>query len=602
HAKNKKKKKKGGKQLAQWALLIGKPPLRKAFLVFKGTDANKVLDVIVDGGVVPLPLFFKDCNGSDDSNKAQEEDAVEEGKEMLQPDPSTALIHDMFDLKGEKDDPNSDNNDNNNNDNNNNNNNNAKDCDEAVAIMGHKNIYKDALSSSSTNLFQLPVSNSLKFNGFSVHSGMYASIIRDFRIIQQLLLQYKSFIDQLVITGHSGGLATLFGLQSIMSGIESPPIQVITYGAPMVIAIEHEWESLSPSAKYCLRQLKRVCHHIVNQLDPIPRIPFCKSWVRGVVPYLLKNVVSDHAQQTLSLPDFVSPLLKLSVRTGARKLMKYVEMHKDLLHCYSPIGTYYVYNATDNNSYYNNYKKLYCFSRYDNIHKILSFHPPIKFMEIHYGQEIRVQLKETDWRCQECLIKPLTSPPFGYDIVNGVVTTNLSRIESLSEKEKEKLIKAEKTRKQMTELFYFTEPDREWCDQYICVLDEDMEACGYNILKFPPKSWTAVLNCHLISNYLLLFQPNAEDALKHRQSVHKLSSKNTNTNNGSPHPQHQYSIADEYKLKTKKVFDKKMEEMKTNVEEFKQHSKGFINAFKARAFPSQQSRPHSISKNNSENT
>lgn len=62
----------GGQQVAQWALLISKiaNPTR-AYLIFKGTDPDKIFDMIVDSGVVPLPLWFDDCIPSDGTMSAK---------------------------------------------------------------------------------------------------------------------------------------------------------------------------------------------------------------------------------------------------------------------------------------------------------------------------------------------------------------------------------------------------------------------------------------------------------------------------------------------------------------------------------------------------
>ncbi|ETO35026.1 hypothetical protein RFI_02047 [Reticulomyxa filosa] len=213
---------------------------------------------------------------------------------------------------------------------------------------------------------------------------------------------------------------------------------------------------------------------------------------------MLKQVVSDQVRQTFSLPKFVNTVVKTSLRSGLGKFIDYVEIHNELLHCYNPIGTYYIYNSTDNT------EKPLLTSDYNVIFELLSFHPPIKLIHKTNGEAIRIQLKQMDWRCDECLVPPPS---------NSAVTSmrrrsslHSAKVDQMNDKERGKHLKMEEMRIKMLQRLYEVEEDQDWCDRYICVLDEDVDICGYTKLKLSPKGWIDLLNNHMIDQYLQLFE------------------------------------------------------------------------------------------------
>eukprot|EP01084_Bolivina_argentea_P247553 414129_1 len=112
----------------------------------------------------------------------------------------------------------------------------------------------------------------------SGHALMDVSIIRDYYDIKQEIISKD--INNMYITGHSlgGGLAILFGLRGIIDDIiplkDKPKqsVQIITFGAPCVVAIEQHMNELSEKSKQYLQTLQNITSCFVNKFDIIPRM------------------------------------------------------------------------------------------------------------------------------------------------------------------------------------------------------------------------------------------------------------------------------------------------------------------------------------------
>ena len=72
---------------------------------------------------------------------------------------------------------------------------------------------------------------------FCGHSGIYATLMRDFHRIWKIINNRIAMFDNLYVIGHSlgGGLAILFGLESIINKYISSnkSIKIITFGSPL---------------------------------------------------------------------------------------------------------------------------------------------------------------------------------------------------------------------------------------------------------------------------------------------------------------------------------------------------------------------------------
>ncbi len=94
--------------------------------------------------------------------------------------------------------------------------------------------------------------------------------------------------DNLYIIGHSlgGGLGILFGLESIINKYIpcNKLMNIITFGSPVVISYENNFNSLSKNAKKILYELHNICHCFVNKFDSVPRVPARIEWMMTVIP------------------------------------------------------------------------------------------------------------------------------------------------------------------------------------------------------------------------------------------------------------------------------------------------------------------------------
>ena len=112
-----------------------------------------------------------------------------------------------------------------------------------------------------------------------------------------------------------------------------------------------------------------------------------------------RQILSDQARQALNMPKFMAGLFKAGVHMGVTKMVNYVNLHADLLHSYCPIGTYYLYGCDP-------MKPPVVTQDPNIIEALFAFHPPLKFVfEGRETPEVRVNMKLTDQRCAECLIK-----------------------------------------------------------------------------------------------------------------------------------------------------------------------------------------------------
>ncbi len=59
--------------------------------------------------------------------------------------------------------------------------------------------------------------------------------------------------------------------------------EIITFGAPQVICLENDERFLCSEAKRTLQELENHLVGIVNTLDPVPRVPSTREWLK-VIP------------------------------------------------------------------------------------------------------------------------------------------------------------------------------------------------------------------------------------------------------------------------------------------------------------------------------
>ncbi|ETO18420.1 nucleolin, partial [Reticulomyxa filosa] len=182
------KKKKGGRQLAQWALVISKSA-RKGFVVFKGTGSDKIFDMVVNTGVVPMPIQFKDCHFSNESDghtlPALAEVVLGSNKKSTTANEKKE-DEDEDEIDNDTDDDDDDDDDNE---------------GQAETVVGKGNSGQNPFRQASKK-----EESSDQLYGFSVHSGMYASVLRDFQSIRKSIRANQSQFDELIVTGHSLGM------------------------------------------------------------------------------------------------------------------------------------------------------------------------------------------------------------------------------------------------------------------------------------------------------------------------------------------------------------------------------------------------------------
>lgn len=246
-------------QIAQWSLLQHSSEPKNAYLVFKGTDADKIFGILrcclyihSDVEIAFTLYFIANTDILADSS-------------MI---PMPIWVH--------------------------------QDADDVTSKMdkNRKRRLHEPLSSPSDN----PDDAEWQF---CAHSGILATLMRDFHRIWNTINRRIAYIDNLYVCGHSlgGGLAVLFGLQSIIHHFlpSHKTMQIITFGCPAVISYEHEFHSLSRHAQRVLSRLQDICHCVVNRFDPIPRIPFRVEWMMTVIPYGLSSTPMPSPSLSLSL-------------------------------------------------------------------------------------------------------------------------------------------------------------------------------------------------------------------------------------------------------------------------------------------------------------
>ncbi|ETO06551.1 hypothetical protein RFI_30841 [Reticulomyxa filosa] len=85
-------------------------------------------------------------------------------------------------------------------------------------------------------------------------------------------------------------------------------------------------------------------------------------------------------------------------------------------------------------------------------------------------------------------------------------------------------------RVKLTEKLQEMEKDLQWCDRYMCVLDEDEDVSGYSKLKLTPKGWLDILGNHTLEQYIQIFI--AQNSIG-KQSLEPRHSKSTESRRAS---------------------------------------------------------------------
>ena len=226
---------------------------------------------------------------------------------------------------------------------------------------------------------------------FCGHSGILATMMRDFHRIWKYIKRRISSFDRLYVTGHSlgGGLAVLFALQTINHNLmpSHKSMSVAVFGCPAVISYEHDFQSLSLDAQRVLSRLHDISHCFVNRFDPIPRIPNPAEWMMTVVPYALRKIIAEQMREKMKLPKFLVPLVKSGVKTGVSKFVQYVEKYMEILQSYHPLGTYYIFAGKDCDDPFVTHNQR-------EIEEILGFIPPHKIVASN-GEELKVSHHST---------------------------------------------------------------------------------------------------------------------------------------------------------------------------------------------------------------
>eukprot|EP01084_Bolivina_argentea_P055438 101647_1 len=310
-------------QISQWAFLQFSGEPKNAYLVFKGTDPDKIFDIMADTAVIPMPIWCK----QDAQNTTQK----------LQTNQKKRL---------------------------------------SQQFNSNKNDSEDDINEWH----------------FAAHSGIYATLMRDFHRICKIINHRISQFDNLYVIGHSlgGGLGILFGLETIINAFipSNKSLNIITFGSPCVISYENNFNLLSQNAKKILYKLHNICHCFVNRFDPVPRVPTRIEWMMTVIPYALRKIVAQQVKQKMKLPNFLIPLVKSGVKSGVSKFVQYVEKYLDLLRSYHPFGTYYFYAGKDCDKPFITKNQIV-------VEKLLGFIPPHKIVTSD-GQELRVSHYSTN--------------------------------------------------------------------------------------------------------------------------------------------------------------------------------------------------------------
>jgi len=359
---------------------------------------------------------------------------------------------------------------------------------------------------ADTSLIPVPIfcHKDKSYWDFAVHSGIHSSLMRSFHDIWKVLNQQIQAFECLVVTGHSlgGGLSTLFALQTIIHKYLPSDKQmiVITFGAPTVISYEApSFEKLSRRSQVILSRLHDVCHHFVNQFDPISRLATRPEWFLTVIPYAIHRVIQEKIAVNSKVPLVWSSLAKYGSQAFASSFVKIAGKYMEILSSYHAFGTYYFCVEESDDPFISKDP--------DAVEEILGFLPPHKIFDAE-GNRIRVCHRSTtidglDSNDEEQHHFSLKYVNHLRQLLgqNDAVQNNDSQEEGNSAVVNKKLIHL------LTE--QENEYDGEW-NVHACVY-KVMQSENEEIMRFierrklSGKNWLQIVDNHSISNYIALF-------------------------------------------------------------------------------------------------
>eukprot|EP01083_Nonionella_stella_P041779 113131_1 len=415
-------------QISQWAFLqfSGKP--NDAYLVFKGTDPDKIFDIMADTAVIPMPMWCEQ-------------------------DPH------------------------------------------------------ESVSDTESDEWQ-----------FCGHSGIYATLMRDYRQIYKIINSRIESFRTLYVIGHSmgGGMAILFGLESIMKKHLPPDksMKIVTFGSPAVISYENDFGALSQSAKRVLWNLHNICHCFVNRFDPVARVPARIEWLMTVIPYALKKILADQVKTTMKLPSFMVPLVKSGVKSGVSKFVEYVEKYFELLRSYHPIGTHYFCAGKDGDH-------LFITRNLTAVEEIMGFIPPHKIVTSD-GQELRVTHFSTRAAAHHTSV-------FSLENVTDLINSNRDKIfndedddHAMHEEKMDilSLLKRENGKNDDDDLMTAMSNSS---SLYVAVnnIEENHE---YKSKKLSEKGWVMLVSNHMVEQYIDIFKAKVQTNYPERIVINMMGS------------------------------------------------------------------------------
>eukprot|EP00484_Ammonia_sp_Unknown_P027695 CAMPEP_0197037050 /NCGR_PEP_ID=MMETSP1384-20130603/14361_1 /TAXON_ID=29189 /ORGANISM="Ammonia sp." /LENGTH=782 /DNA_ID=CAMNT_0042467303 /DNA_START=37 /DNA_END=2385 /DNA_ORIENTATION=+ len=463
-------------QIAQWAFLQFSAQPKNAYLIFKGTDPDKVFDIMADTAVIPMPIWCQE-DAKTTNHKMDKRQQKSLSQQISHSDISAILANDS----------------------------NEQAC--------HEDELPDDLEDAEWQ--------------FCGHSGIYATLMRDFHRIWKTINRRIAFFDSLYIIGHSlgGGLAILFALESIINRFlpSNKSMKVITFGSPVVISYENQFHSLSRHAKRILFELHSCCHHIINRLDPVPRVPARTEWMMTVIPYALRKIIQQQVKAKMKLPGFLVPLVKSGVKTGVSKFVLYVEKYLEILESYRPVGTYYFFTGKDCDEPFITRNQTV-------VEELLGFIPPHKITTseghelrvAHYSTKVDGMTHESRFSLQHITL--LTSPTSDND--GGADNGQFEMIGSDSQQQPGADENEEKTEddileRLMQQIRIQNAGDGEGAlydnsSLYVSVESEDEKIKElYRKKKLSEDGWVMLVSNHLMEQYIDIFKAKVQQ--KHNQ-------------------------------------------------------------------------------------
>ena len=106
-------------------------------------------------------------------------------------------------------------------------------------------------------------------------------------------LQHRRVGERLVLCGHSlgGGYAQVMAVHLLSRRVQVAAVR--TFGAPHVFVPPEQEEGEEREASQLWKQLCSISQHWVQDWDPIPRLPLCKTWMTKVLPKLKLEPVEE---------------------------------------------------------------------------------------------------------------------------------------------------------------------------------------------------------------------------------------------------------------------------------------------------------------------